>query len=154
MAQELEVNGETRSVEVEDEKPLLWVLREDLGLSGAKFGCGAGQCGACSVLVDEAAVRSCVYPVSMAAGKKVRTIEGLNDGLGTRLKESWIHRGVPQCGYCQTGQLVTAYKLLSEGAPVTDERIDTAMTNICRCGTYGRIRAAIKDVAEQIGPCK
>tara|TARA_B100000029_G_scaffold464921_1_gene499184 strand:- start:73 stop:537 length:465 start_codon:yes stop_codon:yes gene_type:complete len=150
----LEVNGEIRTVEVEDGKPLLWVLREDLGLQGAKFGCGAGMCGACSVLVDGDVVRSCIYPASMAAGKSVRTIEGLNDTLGVRLKDAWVSKRVPQCGYCQTGQLIAAYALIDQESSVTKESIHGAMTNICRCGTYGRIREAIMDVADEMGGSK
>jgi len=154
VSQDLEVNGQTRTVEVDEAKPLLWVLREDLGLRGAKFGCGAGMCGACSVLVDGAAVRACVYPISMAAGKSIRTVEGLNDTLGANLKDAWIAKRVPQCGYCQTGQLVAAYALLKKDAAATEASIESAMTNICRCGTYGRIRAAIMDVAAEMGASK
>ena len=149
MSLNLEINGETRPVDVEDAKPLLWVLREDLGLQGAKFGCGIGMCGACTVLIDGVAIRSCILPVSQAEGKKVQTIEGLNDSLGTRLKDTWRELSVPQCGYCQTGQIMSAYALINEGKGTTDDSIDAGMTNICRCGTYGRIRAAIKRVSTE-----
>jgi isoquinoline 1-oxidoreductase subunit alpha len=149
MAHEFDVNGSNRSVTADDQKPLLWVLREDLGLHGAKFGCGVGSCGACTVLVDGVAVRSCVVPVSQVAGKNVQTIEGMTDGLATSLKDAWVELRVPQCGYCQTGQIMAAYSLLKEKASVDDASINTAMTNICRCGTYGRIRSAIKKVASE-----
>ena len=151
MAHEFEVNGSSRSVTADDAKPLLWILREDLELNGAKFGCGVGLCGACTVLVDGVATRSCVTPVKQVAGKKIETIEGMNDALATSLKNAWVDLRVPQCGYCQTGQLIAAYALLKKTTSVDDEAINTAMTNICRCGTYGRIRTAIKKVATEEG---
>jgi len=149
MAHEFNLNGSTQSVSTDDGKPLLWVLREDLGLNGAKFGCGVGMCGACTVMVDGVATRSCVTPISQIAGKTVETVEGLNDSLGRALKNAWVELRVPQCGYCQTGQLVAAYSLLKKNTPVNDETINETMTNICRCGTYGRIRTAIKKVATE-----
>ena len=149
MAHEFDVNGTSESVTADDNKPLLWVLREDLSLNGAKYGCGIGLCGACTVMIDGVATRSCVMPISQVAGKKVETVEGLNDGLGRALKDAWVELRVPQCGYCQTGQLVAAYSLLKKNKAVDDETINSAMTNICRCGTYGRIRTAIKKVATE-----
>ena len=149
MAHDFDVNGSSQSVSVDDAKPLLWVLREDLGMNGAKYGCGVGMCGACTVMVDGVAMRSCVTPIEQIAGKRVETIEGLNDSLGRSLKEAWVELRVPQCGYCQTGQLVAAYALLKKNTTVTDETINSTMTNICRCGTYGRIRSAIRKVASE-----
>lgn len=149
MAHDFDVNGSSKSVSADDAKPLLWVLREDLGLNGAKYGCGVGMCGACTVMVDGVATRSCVTPIKQVAGKNVETIEGMNDSLGTALKEAWIEHRVPQCGYCQTGQLVAAYALIKKSKTIDDETINTTMTNICRCGTYGRIRTAIKKVAAE-----
>ena len=149
MAHDFDVNGSNQSVSADDAKPLLWVLREDLGLNGAKYGCGVGMCGACTVMVDGVATRSCVTPIKQVAGKNVETIEGMNDSLGTALKEAWIEHRVPQCGYCQTGQLVAAYALIKKSKTIDDETINTTMTNICRCGTYGRIRTAIKKVAAE-----
>ena len=149
MAHDFDVNGSSKSVSADDAKPLLWVLREDLGLNGAKYGCGVGMCGACTVMVDGVATRSCVTPIKQVAGKSVETIEGMNDSLGTALKEAWVEHRVPQCGYCQTGQLVAAYALIKKNKTVDDETINTTMTNICRCGTYGRIRTAIKKVAAE-----
>jgi len=147
---ELNINGAARSVEVAGGKPLLWVLREDLSLRGAKYSCGLGMCGACTVIVDGKAVRSCITPVSSVGDKPVQTIEGLNDALGLTLKETWRRRGVAQCGYCQTGQIMAAYDLLNhraEGAPLD---VAGKLTNLCRCGTYNRIRDAIEEVADQI----
>ena len=145
---ELNINGAPRSVEVAGSKPLLWVLREDLNLRGAKYTCGVGMCGACTVMVDGKAVRSCVTPVASVGDKPIQTIEGLNDDLGLALKEAWRRRRVAQCGYCQTGQIMAAYDLISnreDGAEVDAGKI----TNLCRCGTYNRIRAAVDEVAEQ-----
>ena len=146
----LTINGEPREIEVPDNKPLLWVLREDLALRGAKYSCGMGLCGACTVLVDGVATRSCVVPVSSVEGKAIRTIEGLDDALGAALKETWIQQRVAQCGYCQTGQIMAAYSLLSTretSGPIDDSE---ALTNLCRCGTTPRIRAAINTVASQL----
>lgn len=143
------VNGIQQTVDVDPSKPLLWVIREQLALTGTKFGCGIAQCGACTVHIDGAAIRSCVTPVSAVEGKQVTTIEGLGsvaDGLHP-LQQAWIEHQVPQCGYCQSGQLMSASALLAENPNPTDADIDAAMQgNICRCGMYGRIRSAIKSV--------
>jgi isoquinoline 1-oxidoreductase subunit alpha len=138
------VNGTPRSVTVDPETPLLWVIRETLGLTGTKFGCGMALCGACTVHLDGAAIRSCVTPVSAAAGKRVRTIEGLSANHSHPLQRAWVAEDVPQCGYCQSGQLMSAAALLAKTPHPTDAQIDDAMSgNLCRCGTYQRIRAAI-----------
>jgi aerobic-type carbon monoxide dehydrogenase small subunit (CoxS/CutS family) len=144
----LKVNGKERTVEVSPDTPLLWVLRETLGLTGTKFGCGMALCGACTVHLNGEAVRSCVTPISRAAGKAVTTIEGLDDDVGHALQAAWIAEDVPQCGYCQSGQIMAAAVLLREKSEPTDEDIDDCMTgNICRCGTYQRIRKAIHRAA-------
>ena len=150
----LTINGAVRAVRAAPGTPLLWVLRDELNLTGTKFGCGVAACGACTVHVDGAAVRSCVTPVSSVAGKKVRTIEGLGDAGSSRLsplQDAWIKHQVPQCGYCQSGMLMAASALLAKNASPTDADIDKEITNICRCGTYQRIRAAIKDAAKTVG---
>jgi isoquinoline 1-oxidoreductase alpha subunit len=140
----LKVNGKERSIDVSPDTPLLWVLRESLGLTGTKFGCGMALCGACTVHLNGEAVRSCVTPISRAAGKEVTTIEGLSSEVGRALQQAWIAEDVPQCGYCQSGQIMAAALLLREKPRPTDADIDDAMTgNICRCGTYQRIRRAI-----------
>ena len=145
----LKVNGKQQNVDVDPSTPLLWVLRENLGLTGTKYGCGMAQCGACTVHIDGQAVRSCVAPVSRAAGKEVTTIERLSANLSHPLQQAWLEVDVPQCGYCQSGQLMSAAVLLREKPQPTDEDIDQAMTgNICRCGTYPRIRQAIHRAAE------
>ena len=144
--QTLIINGTRHDVDVEDEMPLLWVLRDELGKTGTKFGCGIGQCGACSVIIDEALVRSCVYPVISAQGKKITTIEGL--GGDHPIQKVWIEEQVPQCGYCQSGQILAASALLSENLNPSDEDIDDKITNLCRCGTYVRVRKAIRKSAE------
>ena len=154
MGLELKVNGVATTIDTNDSKPLLWVLREDLGLLGAKFGCGVGSCGACTVLMDGLPVRSCVLPAGLVAGKAIQTIEGLNDDTARALKTAWVSHNVPQCGYCQTGQLISAYALLQSDGKPTDDGINTAMTNICRCGTYGRIRAAIHAAATTLEAVK
>ena len=144
----LKVNGQQRTVDVSPDMPLLWVLRETLGLTGTKYGCGMAQCGACTVHLEGEAVRSCVTPVSRAAGKEITTIEGLSDDLSHPLQQAWIAEDVPQCGYCQSGQIMAAAVLLRENAKPTDEDINDCMTgNICRCGTYQRIRQAIHRAA-------
>jgi aerobic-type carbon monoxide dehydrogenase small subunit (CoxS/CutS family) len=140
---ELDINGRTRIVDVEDETPLLWVLREQAGLTGTKYGCGIAQCGACTVHIDGAATRSCITPVGQLAGKKIVTIEGLSTDSSHPLQKAWMQLDVPQCGYCQSGQLMAAAALLKKTPKPTDAQIDEAMSNICRCGTYQRIRAAI-----------
>jgi isoquinoline 1-oxidoreductase subunit alpha len=140
----LKVNRKDYAVEVSPDTPLLWVLRENLELTGTKFGCGMALCGACTVHLDGEAVRSCVTPVSRAAGKEVTTIEGLSPDLSHPLQRAWIAEDVPQCGYCQSGQIMAAAVLLRENPRPTDAEIDDAMSgNICRCGTYQRIRRAI-----------
>jgi aerobic-type carbon monoxide dehydrogenase small subunit (CoxS/CutS family) len=138
------VNGQRREVEVDPSTPLLWVLRENLRLTGTKFGCGMAQCGACTVHLDGEAVRSCVTPLSRVGGKEVTTIEGLSSDVGRALQRAWIEEDVPQCGYCQSGQIMSAAVLLREKANPEDTDINQAMAgNICRCGTYQRIRRAI-----------
>ncbi|HEY8133836.1 MAG TPA: (2Fe-2S)-binding protein [Thermoanaerobaculia bacterium] len=145
----LKVNRKDHAVDVSPDTPLLWVLRENLGLTGTKFGCGMALCGACTVHLDGEAVRSCVTPVSRAAGKAVTTIEGLSSDLSHPLQRAWIAEDVPQCGYCQSGQIMSAAILLRENPRPTDSDIDEAMTgNICRCGTYQRVRRAIHLAAE------
>jgi aerobic-type carbon monoxide dehydrogenase small subunit (CoxS/CutS family) len=145
----LKVNGKDHVVDVSADTPLLWVLRETLGLTGTKFGCGMAQCGACTVHLNGEAVRSCVTPVARAAGKEVTTIEGLSPELGAPLQLAWIAEDVPQCGYCQSGQIMAAAVLLRENPKPTDADVDDCMAgNICRCGTYQRIRRAIHRAAE------
>jgi aerobic-type carbon monoxide dehydrogenase small subunit (CoxS/CutS family) len=142
------VNGKAVNVDVDPATPLLWVIREHLGLTGTKYGCGMALCGACTVHINGDAVRSCVAPVSRASGQAVTTIEGLSADLSHPLQRAWIEEDVPQCGYCQSGQLMSAAVLLREKPQPTDEDIDEAMTgNICRCGTYPRIRRAIHRAA-------
>lgn len=144
------LNGETQSVDVDPNTPVLWVIREQLGLTGTKFGCGMAQCGACTVHINGRAQRSCVTPVAAISGAALTTIEGLknNDGSLHPLQQAWIDHQVPQCGYCQSGQLMSAAALLSDNPAPSDADIDAAMKgNICRCGMYGRIRSAIKQVA-------
>jgi isoquinoline 1-oxidoreductase alpha subunit len=151
----LSVNGKWRDVDVPADKPLLWVLREDLDITGPKFGCGIAACGACTVHVDGEAVRSCSLPASAAAGKSVVTIEGLSEGLGEGLGEgqfhpvqrAWIEEQVPQCGYCQPGFIMATAALLRSKPKPTDQEIDDALTNICRCGTYSALRRAVHRAA-------
>jgi len=145
----LKVNGKTVSVDDDPGTPLLWVLRETLGLTGTKYGCGMAQCGACTVHLNGEAIRSCVKRVADAAGKEITTIEGLSTDLSHPLQKAWIEIDVPQCGYCQSGQIMSAAVLLAENSKPTNDDIDEAMTgNICRCGTYPRIRKAIHRAAE------
>jgi isoquinoline 1-oxidoreductase alpha subunit len=142
------VNGKHVKLDVDPSTPLLWVIRDHLLLTGTKYGCGMAQCGACTIHIDGEAVRSCVAPVSRAAGKAVTTIEGLSSDLSHPLQRAWLEEDVPQCGYCQSGQLMSAAVLLREKPRPTDDDIDQAMTgNICRCGTYPRIRRAIHRAA-------
>ena len=150
---DLEVNGETRRVDAEADMPLLWVIREQLGLTGTKFGCGIAQCGACTVHLDGEAVRSCTMPVAAAAGRSVTTVEGLaKDGALNAVQQAWIDEQVPQCGYCQSGQVMSATALLARNPAPTDADIDAAMRgNICRCGAYARIRRAIQRAAKENG---
>ncbi len=144
----LNVNGRTHTVDVEPEMPLLWVLRDHLNLPGAKYGCGISLCGACTVHVDGEPVRSCTLPASGAVGKKIVTIEGLSQRGLHRIQEAWIEHEVPQCGYCQTGMIMSAAALLAKNPKPTDADIDETMTNLCRCGTYARVRKAIHALAE------
>src|SRR5256712_935343 len=140
----LTVNGKAQRVDVQPEMPLLWALRETLGLTGTKFGCGVSACGACTVHLDDRAVRSCTLPISAAAGKRVTTIEGLaQDGTLHKVQQAWITHQVPQCGYCQSGIIMAVTGLLAQNPKPTDDDIDGGLTNICRCGTFARIRAAI-----------
>jgi isoquinoline 1-oxidoreductase subunit alpha len=148
MSVQFQVNGKSMTAAAESSTPLLWVLRDELGMTGTKFGCGAALCGACTVHVDGAPVRSCQTPMSAVAGKKVSTIEGLSKKNDHPLQQAWIKHDVPQCGYCQSGQLMSAAALLAKNKNPSDADIDNAMSgNICRCGTYPRIKAAIKDAA-------
>ena len=148
---EMQINGKTHTVQADGAMPLLWVLRDVLNMTGTKFGCGVAACGACTVRVDGQAVRSCVTPVSTMTGKQIQTIEGLGTNNGATklhaLQEAWIAEQVPQCGYCQSGMLMAAAALLEATPQPTDAQIDAAMTNICRCGTYQRVRAAIARAA-------
>jgi isoquinoline 1-oxidoreductase alpha subunit len=146
----LNVNGTRRQVDVPEDVPLLWVLREELGLTGTKFGCGVAACGACTVHVDGDAVRSCSMPVGAVAGRRVTTIEGLGrPGAPHRLQRAWIAEQVPQCGYCQSGMLMSAAALLAAHPKPTDRQIDESMTNICRCGTYASVKKAIRRASGQ-----
>jgi isoquinoline 1-oxidoreductase alpha subunit len=143
------VNGETKSIDIDPSTPLLWVLREQLGLTGTKFGCGLALCGACTVHVDGSAVRSCVMPVSAVAGKRVTTVEGLSRDRSHPVQRAWLQVQVPQCGYCQPGQMMSAAALLAVNANPSDTDIDDAMAgNLCRCGTYIRVRRAIHLASE------
>ncbi len=148
----LTINGKPQTVEVDADTPLLWVLRDQLGLTGTKYGCGMALCGACTVHLDGEPVRSCSTPVSAAVGRKVTTIEAMESSkVGVAVQNAWANEGVPQCGYCQSGQIMSAVALLSRKPRPTDADIDEAMTgNICRCGTYQRIRAAIRRAADAL----
>ena len=144
----LTVNGKAYDVDVEDNTPLLWAIRENVGLTGTKYGCGVAQCGACTVHVDGVATRSCSFPVSGAVGKQITTIEGLaTNGALHKIQKAWLDHEVPQCGYCQSGQMMAAADLLKNKPKPTDADIDNAMTNICRCGTFQQLRAAIHAAA-------
>ena len=144
----LNVNGRDLDVDVEPEMPLLWVLRDELAMEGTKYGCGIAQCGACTVLIDGLAVRSCVTPAASVAGKRIVTIEGLGASGLNRVQRAWLAQSVPQCGYCQSGMIMAATALLEKNPHPTDADIDAAMTNLCRCGTYARVRSAIHAAAE------
>jgi isoquinoline 1-oxidoreductase subunit alpha len=144
----LNINGKQMDVNVEPEMPLLWVLRDELGLTGTKYGCGIALCGACTVHVDGQAVRACVMPVSALTGKKITTIEALSPSGSHPLQKAWVQLQVPQCGYCQSGMIMAAAALLKEKKKPSDADIDAAMTNICRCGTYARVREAIQLAAK------
>jgi len=145
----LTINGKTQEVDVDPTTPLLWAIREQVGLTGTKYGCGIAQCGACTVHIDGAAVRSCVMPVSAAEGKKITTIEGLAvNGVLNKVQKAWLEHEVPQCGYCQTGMIMAATALLNSKPRPTDADIDATMTNICRCGTFQQVREAIHAAAK------
>jgi isoquinoline 1-oxidoreductase subunit alpha len=151
----LTVNGRPHTVDVAPDTPLLWVLRDSIGLTGTKFGCGIGQCWACAVHLDGVATRSCSVKVADVGAKKITTIEGLSPVSAEpahALQKAWIESEVPQCGYCQSGQLMTAAALLARTPNPTDAQIDAAMSNICRCGTYNRIKQAIKSAAKEVRP--
>ena len=146
---ELKINGETLSADIDEDTPLLWVLRDELALTGTKFGCGIAQCGACTVLMNGNPVRACVMPAQAMVGAEITTIEGL--GGEHPLQKAWVARNVPQCGYCQSGQIMAAKALLDKTPQPSDEQIDAAMSgNVCRCGTYQRIREAIHDAADLV----
>jgi isoquinoline 1-oxidoreductase subunit alpha len=145
----LSINGKTHNIDIEPETPLLWAIREQVGLTGTKYGCGVAQCGACTVHVNGEPVRSCVVPVSQAVGKKITTIEGLAaGGKLTKVQKAWLDHDVPQCGYCQCGMIMAATSLLAKTPKPTDAQIDAAMTNICRCGTFQQVREAIHAAAK------
>jgi isoquinoline 1-oxidoreductase alpha subunit len=144
----LSVNGKTVDLDVEGDTPLLWVIRDEVGLTGTKFGCGIGACGACTVLLNGEPTRSCTLPVSAVAGKSITTIEGLSADKSHPVQQAWIAESVPQCGYCQSGMILAAAALLKRKPHPTDPEIDSAMTNICRCGTYDRVRKAIHRAAK------
>ena len=144
----LSINGQTVDIDVEPDTPLLWALRENIGLTGTKYGCGIAQCGACTVHIDGVAVRSCGVQVSEAVGKQITTIEGLAvNGVLTRVQQAWVNNDVPQCGYCQSGMIMAVMALLKENPKPTDADIDDAITNICRCGTFQQVREAIHAAA-------
>jgi isoquinoline 1-oxidoreductase alpha subunit len=152
MAINIKVNGVPHSVDVDDDTPMLWVLRDVLGMTGTKFGCGMALCGACTVHLDGKPVRSCITPISAAAGKRITTIEAIGaTAAGKKIQQAWIELEVPQCGYCQSGQIMSATALLAAKPNPTDSDIDAAMSgNICRCGTYARIREGIKHAAHVV----
>ncbi|WP_395337458.1 (2Fe-2S)-binding protein [Novosphingobium sp. BL-8H] len=145
---QLKINDQVHDVDADDETPLLWVIRDNLGMTGTKYGCGIAQCGACSVLVDGTLTRSCVTPVASVAGRNITTIEKIEeDPLGKRVVDAWVRHQVPQCGYCQSGQVIAATALLREAPHAGEAEIEAAMANLCRCGTYNAIRAALHDLA-------
>ena len=148
MGVQIEVNGSSHEVEADPATPMLWVLRDHLGLTGTKFGCGIAQCGACTVHIEGRPVRSCQFPLAAAAGMKITTIEGLSPDSSHPLQRTWVEMNVPQCGYCQAGMLMAAAALLQQIPKPTDDDIDQYVTNICRCGTYPRVRAAIHKAAD------
>jgi isoquinoline 1-oxidoreductase alpha subunit len=145
----IKVNGADHLLDVDGDTPLLWVLRDELRLTGTKFGCGISACGACTVLIDGVAVRSCTFPLDAAEGTEIVSIEGLSDIGMTSLQDAWVEEDVPQCGYCQSGQIMAAAALLNEIEQPSEADIDATMTNICRCGTYSRIKKAIQRVAAE-----
>lgn len=144
------INGRDHALDVESDTPLLWVLRDTLGLTGTKFGCGIAVCGACTVIVNGRAVRSCTLPISAVEGATITTIEGLgHDGTLHPVQQAWIDHQVPQCGYCQSGMIMSVSALLDERPQPTDDEIDASITNICRCGTFARVRRAIRSIADR-----
>jgi isoquinoline 1-oxidoreductase alpha subunit len=144
----LQINNQSHEVQSEGDTPLLWVIRDELGMTGTKYGCGLAQCGACSVLIDGEIVRSCVTPLDSVADRSITTIEAIeNDPIGKRVVAAWVAHQVPQCGYCQSGQVMAAIALLKQTAHPTEDDIAAAMVNLCRCGTYNFIKAAVRDVA-------
>lgn len=149
MAMQLTINGQSHQVEIEPDTPLLWVLRDTLGLTGTKYGCGLAQCGACTVLIDGQATRACVTPIESVAGTEIVTIEAIaEDAEGRRVVEAWVDHQVPQCGYCQSGQVMAATALLKQTPQPTEEDIAAAMINLCRCGTYNAIASAVRQAAK------
>jgi len=150
MSVTLKINGQTHTVDADDDTPLLWVLRDHIGLTGTKYGCGIAQCGACTVHLDGVAARSCQIPVSAIAGAEITTIEGLSANSDHPLQKLWVENNVPQCGYCQTGMIMAAAALLKAIPKPTDAEIEGAVDNICRCGTYPRVRDAIHQAAEKL----
>ena len=146
---ELMINGRAHQVEVEPDTPLLWVIRDELGLTGTKYGCGLAQCGACTVLVDGQPTRSCLTPIESLSSLSITTIEAIGDDpVGRRVVEAWVTHQVPQCGYCQSGQVMAATALLKQNPKPNDDEIAASMTNLCRCGTYNAIAAAVRDAAQ------
>ena len=146
----LTINGKTHDVDVDPKTPLLWVIREQVGLTGTKYGCGIAQCGACTVHIDGVATRSCSFPVSAAVGRKITTIEGIaQGGKLSKVQEAWIRHDVPQCGYCQSGMIMAVEALLKQKPKPTDADINAAITNICRCGTFQQVREAIHSISKQ-----
>lgn len=147
----MKINGQMKDLDLDEDTPLLWAIRDHAGLTGTKFGCGKGLCGACTVMVDGQPVRSCSVPAAAVAAKSITTIEGLGQGVSARVQEAWIAEQVPQCGYCQSGQIMAATALLTANPTPDNQDINDAMTNICRCGTYVRIRRAIHTAAAARG---
>ena len=145
---EFELNGVPQRLEIEPDTPVLWALRDELGLTGTKFGCGIGQCGACTVHLDGVAVRTCILPVTALAGKRITTIEGLSDASTHPVQQAWLEHSVPQCGYCQSGQIMAAAALLAKNPSPSEADIEREISNLCRCGSYVRIRKAILRAAE------
>ena len=149
---QLQINNQSYEIEAEDDTPLLWVIRDELGMTGTKYGCGLAQCGACSVLVDDVVYRSCVTPVSSVVGKKITTIEAIEqDEVGAKVVDAWVEHQVPQCGYCQSGQVMTATAMLKANPHPSEDDIEATMSNLCRCGTYNAISAAIHDLTDGKG---
>ncbi len=149
MAITITVNGQAHSLDVEPDTPLLWAIRDTLGLTGTKFGCGISACGACTVHLDGRAIRSCTFPISAAEGAAITTIEGLaKDGTLHKVQQAWVAHQVPQCGYCQSGMIMAVSALLEQRPKPSDDQIDATITNICRCGTFARVRRAIHAIAE------